>query len=121
MGMYYSFGTSWGVHGTFEDGLPSGLEDMDEDDLYSEPEIATGVKLYISHNEAIGDRTWRLVVEASEVRCDGRGENYPRGFLPPFVELPEPSTTARVNFGLALEKLGIRGREPGWFFHWSVS
>ena len=121
MGMYYSFGTSWGVPGTFEDGLPSGLEDMDEDDLYSEPEIATGVKLYIGHNEAIGDRTWRLIVEESEVGCDGRGEDYPNGFLPPFVLLSEPSAAVKVNFGLALEKLGIVGRVPGWFFHWSVS
>lgn len=117
--MYYSFGVSWGVHGTVDnrDDVPG---DLSEDELYEEPEIATGVKLYLSRSEHSGQYLWRLVASESEIRCDGRGESYPNGYLPDVVPLSEPSSAVRVNFGLALERLGI-SQEPGWFFHWSVS
>ena len=121
MSVDYHFSAVYGIAGEFDnyDELPEKLAAL-EDEIYEEPEITPGVKLFLGGNQMCGPRTWSLVILNTQVRCDGRGDNYPSGALPGITKLKSPTTIEKQNLGLAQHTLGLDG-EAGWLFLVNVS
>jgi hypothetical protein len=121
MSVSYHFTAVWGIAGAvdYDEDLfrKFGFEDGDWDKLYSEPEIVPGIKLFIGGDQMSGPRSWSLVVYRTQLRVDGRGENYPHGHIDVVNKLKEPTANEKIAHGLAANMLGLEDEyEPGWLF-----